>query len=307
MEAYQYCFLIVGLTVQHVPLVGFWVELPCAVPAAGGVHIPPHIWTTSSVLCTTFGDFHIWNSPVRFWIYFLTGVYEMRTERILSYDSQINWVICERVLKQLFVIWVEWEIFGMTWAATAEKKTKSCTKHRLPLWDTTQHILYVNSCAKKPVSSLIERERVCYLVMSSVWAQVLCVLCCWDVSVGVGLECGREVLLVVGVVYAVLRLVLLNAVHRAVEGEGENGRGWDLVEVLGSVEPVVEAVQVLRLWLVWRHCGEEGARRTRVLVDGVHHVWHAVLVHVVWRKRQHFSRGTNRFPFSLYQVVWYKT
>ena len=87
-------------------------------------------------------------------------------------------------------------------------------------------------------------------IKSSVWAQVLCVLCRRDVSVGVGLEGGGEILLVIGVVYAVLGLVSLNAVDCAVGGEREAGGGLDLVEVLGSTGPVLKAVQVLCLCVV---------------------------------------------------------
>lgn len=100
----------------------------------------------------------------------------------------------------------------------------------------------------------MEQETVSYFlsvsIKSSVWAQVLCVLCCWDMSIGMGLESGSEILLVIWVVYAVLGLVFLNAVDRAVGGEREDGGGWDLVEVLGSVGPVLKAVQVLCLCVV---------------------------------------------------------
>lgn len=66
-----------------------------------------------------------------------------------------------------------------------------------------------------------------------------------------GLEGGCEILLVVGIVDATLGLVSLNAVYRAVGGKREDsGGGRDLVEVLGSIRPVLEAVQVLRLGVV---------------------------------------------------------
>lgn len=64
-----------------------------------------------------------------------------------------------------------------------------------------------------------------------------------------GLEDGGKVLLVIGVVNAVLRLVFLNAVDCAVGGERENGGGWSLVEILGSIETILKAVQVFRLWV----------------------------------------------------------
>lgn len=85
---------------------------------------------------------------------------------------------------------------------------------------------------------------------SSVWAQVLCVLRCWDVSVGMGLDDGTEILLVIRVVYAVLRQVFLNAVHCAIGGERENGGGWELVEILWSAGHILKAVQVLCLCVV---------------------------------------------------------
>lgn len=86
--------------------------------------------------------------------------------------------------------------------------------------------------------------------MSSIWAQIFCVLCCWDVSVSVGLEGGNEILLVVRVVHAVLKLVLLSAVNCAVGGEWEYCGFWDLVEVLWSVASVLKAVEVLGLYVV---------------------------------------------------------
>lgn len=115
----------------------------------------------------------------------------------------------------------------------------------------------------------------------SVRAQVLCVLRRWDVAVGVALEGGSEILLVVGVVYAVLGLVPGETVHRAVGGEREDGRGRDLVEVLGSRAPVVEADQVLGSSAVRWDGRESAAGRTGILVDGIHHVGGPVLVHVV--------------------------
>lgn len=100
----------------------------------------------------------------------------------------------------------------------------------------------------------MEQETISYFlsvsINSSVWAQVLCVLRRWDVSVGMGLEGGSEILLVIGVVYAVLGLVFLNAADVAIGGEREHGGGRDLVEVLGSVGPVLKAVQVLCLCVV---------------------------------------------------------
>lgn len=68
---------------------------------------------------------------------------------------------------------------------------------------------------------LLEQKTVYFLSVStksSVWAQVLCILCRWYVSVGVGLEGGSEILLIIRVVYAILGLVFLNAVDRAVGG-----------------------------------------------------------------------------------------
>lgn len=65
-----------------------------------------------------------------------------------------------------------------------------------------------------------------------------------------GLEGGSEILLVIRVVYAILGLVFLNAVDRAVGGEREGGGGWDLIEVLGSIGLVLKAVQVLGLRVV---------------------------------------------------------
>lgn len=65
-----------------------------------------------------------------------------------------------------------------------------------------------------------------------------------------GLEGGGEILLVIRVIYAILGLVFLNAVDRAVGSEWDDGWGWDLVEVLGSVGPVLKAVQVLCLRVV---------------------------------------------------------
>ena len=70
-------------------------------------------------------------------------------------------------------------------------------------------------------------------------------------SVGVALEEGVEILLVVGVVYAVLGSVLLNAVGRAVGGEREDGAGREVVQVLvPAVAAVLKAVQVLCLGVV---------------------------------------------------------
>lgn len=100
----------------------------------------------------------------------------------------------------------------------------------------------------------MEKKTVSYFLSvstkSSVWAQVLCVFRCWDVSIGVGLEGGSEILLIIRVVYAILGLVFLNAVDRAVGSEWEDGRGRDLVEVLGSDGPVSKAVQVLGFCVV---------------------------------------------------------
>lgn len=92
----------------------------------------------------------------------------------------------------------------------------------------------------------------------SVRAQVLCIFRRRDVSIGVGLEGGGEILLVIGVVYAVLRLVFLRAVHRAVGGVREDGRGRELVQVLGTNVSVFKAVQVLGVGAV-RWDGGEGA------------------------------------------------
>ncbi|TNN67467.1 hypothetical protein EYF80_022273 [Liparis tanakae] len=100
---------------------------------------------------------------------------------------------------------------------------------------------------------------------SSVRAQVVYVFSRRDVSVGVGLEGGGEILLVIGVVHAVLRPVFVNAVHGAVGGERQDVGGRDLVEVLGFVAAVSKAVQVLGLRVVGGDGGEGGARRTRVL------------------------------------------
>lgn len=113
-------------------------------------------------------------------------------------------------------------------------------------------------------------------------------------AVGVALEGGSEILLVVGVVYAVLRLVSGEAVHRAVGGEREDGGGRDLVEVLGSRASVVEADQVLGSTAVWRHDGWGPAGRTRVLVDGIHHVRGPVLIHVVWEEVRDVSYDSGR-------------
>lgn len=59
------------------------------------------------------------------------------------------------------------------------------------------------------------------------------------------LKGGGEILLVVWVVYATLGLVFLNAVNRVVGSEWEDGRGWDLVQVLRFHSPIFKAVQVL--------------------------------------------------------------
>lgn len=138
----------------------------------------------------------------------------------------------------------------------------------------------------------------------SVRAQVLCVFRRWDVAVGVALEGGSEILLVVGVVYAVLGLVSGEAVHRAVGGEREDGGGRDLVEVLGSRVSVVEADQVLGSSAVRRHGGEGATGRTRVLVDGIHHVRGPVLIHVVWKKVRDVSHDSGCCSAKLkkYQV-----
>lgn len=127
----------------------------------------------------------------------------------------------------------------------------------------------------------------CFLSLSSkssVWAQVLHVLCCWDVSIGEDLECGGKILLVIGVVYAILQLVFRSAVDCAFGSEREEGVRRDLVEVLGSIGPVSKAVQVLCLCLVRRDGGKDAARSARMLVDGIHHVGDSVLVNVVCRK-----------------------
>lgn len=87
-----------------------------------------------------------------------------------------------------------------------------------------------------------------------------------------GLEDGSEILLVIRVVYATLGLVFLNAVDCSIGSEWEDGRGQDLVEVLGSDGPVFKAVQVLSFCVVRRDGGKDAARWTRVLVDGIHHI-----------------------------------
>lgn len=121
---------------------------------------------------------------------------------------------------------------------------------------------------------------------SSVGAQVLCVLSCRNVSVGVGLERGSEILLVVGVVQAVLQLVFLNAGRHAV-GHGQKDCGWrDLVEVLGPRGPILKAVQVLWLRVICRDGGEDAVGRPGVLVDGIHQIGDPVLVHVVCKKKK---------------------
>lgn len=116
--------------------------------------------------------------------------------------------------------------------------------------------------AKKNINALSEQNRKQFFLSFSsklsVRAQVLCIFRRRDVSIGVGLEDGGEILLVIGVVYAVLRLVFLKAVHRAVGGVREDGRGRELVQVLGTNVSVFEAVQVLGFCAV-RWDGGEGA------------------------------------------------
>lgn len=80
---------------------------------------------------------------------------------------------------------------------------------------------------------------------TSVWAQILCVLRRWDVSVGVGLEGGSEIVLIIRVVHAILWLVFLNAVDRAIRVEWVGGLERDFVQILGSSCLVFKAVQVL--------------------------------------------------------------
>lgn len=106
------------------------------------------------------------------------------------------------------------------------------------------------------------------------------------------LEGGSEILLVVGVVYAVLGLESGKAVHRAVGGERKDSRGLDLVEVLGSRVSIVEADQVLGSSAVRWDGGEGAARRTRVLVDGIHHVRGPVLIHVVCKEVRDVSNDS---------------
>lgn len=106
------------------------------------------------------------------------------------------------------------------------------------------------------------------------------------------LEGGSEILLVVGVVYAVLGLVSGEAVHCAVRGERQDGRGRDLVEVLGSRASVVEADQVLSSSAVQWGGREGAAGRTGVLVDGIHHVRGPVLIHVVWKEVRDVSHDS---------------
>lgn len=146
---------------------------------------------------------------------------------------------------------------------------------------------------------LMEQETVSYILseftQSSVRAQVVYVCSRRDVSVGVGLKGGGEILLVIGVVHAILGPVFLNAVHGAVGGERQDVGGPDLVEVLGFAAAVLKAVQVLGLRVVGRDGGEGGARRTRVMVVWIHHVRNSVLVHVVCKRDTDISKGTGQF------------
>lgn len=64
-------------------------------------------------------------------------------------------------------------------------------------------------------------------------------------SICVGLEGRREILLVVWVVYAGLSLAVLIAVGCVVGVEGEGGRSRELIEVFRSIGPVLKVVQVL--------------------------------------------------------------
>lgn len=215
--------------------------------------------------------------------------------------------------KESFVVWwqekkkpsLEWE--GLLrdkydCMQTTQKAAQSVTwvrKTGYNIYDNWWYHLAMLSQPRQQFPFLMEQKTVSYIMSvstkSSVWAQVLRVLRRWDVSVGVGLEGGGEILLVIRVVYAVLGLVFLNAVDRAVGGEREDGGGQDLVEVLGSVGLVSKAVQVLCLCVVRGDGGEDGARWTRVLVDRIHHIWDSVLVHVVWKKASNISEDTGSF------------
>lgn len=102
---------------------------------------------------------------------------------------------------------------------------------------------------------------------TSVRTEVLCVFCCWDVSIGVSLEGGGEILLIVWVVYAVLGGIFLR-----VGSEWEAAGGRDLVQILGLNGTIFKAVQVFRLCVIGGDGGKDATRGTRVLVVGIHHV-----------------------------------
>lgn len=85
---------------------------------------------------------------------------------------------------------------------------------------------------------------------TSVRTQVLCVFCCWDVSIGVSLEGGGEILLVVWVVYAVLWCIFLHVLNYIVGSEREAAGGRELVQILGLHGTIFKAVQVFRFCVV---------------------------------------------------------
>lgn len=128
--------------------------------------------------------------------------------------------------------------------------------------------------SRKIVSCFVATE-------TSVWTEVLCVYCCWDVSVGVSLEGGGEILLIVWVVYAVLGGVSLSVSNYTVGREREAAGGRDLVQILGVNSTVFKAVQVFRFCVIGGDGGKDATRGAGVLVVGIHHVRESILINVV--------------------------
>lgn len=128
--------------------------------------------------------------------------------------------------------------------------------------------------SRKIVSCFVATE-------TSVWTEVLCVFCCWDVSVGVSLEGGGEILLIVWVVYAVLGGVSLRVSNYTVGREREAAGGRDLVQILGVNSTVFKAVQVFRFCVIGGDGGKDATRGAGVLVVGIHHVRESILIYVV--------------------------